>query len=42
MTFEIREDLRGFFITRRAKREEEYVDKNLRLIFKSKRTTIGI
>jgi hypothetical protein len=42
VTFEIREDLRGFWITRGAGREEEYTDKNLRPIFKSGRTSIGI
>jgi hypothetical protein len=42
VSFEIGEDLRGFFVTRRAGREEEYIDKNLRPIFKSGRTTIGV
>lgn len=42
MTFEIREDLRGFWVTRGAGREEEYTDKNLQPIFKSGRTSIGI
>jgi transposase len=42
VTFEIGEDLRGFFVTRGAGREEEYADKNLRPTFKSGRTTMGI
>jgi hypothetical protein len=29
VTFKIREDLRGFWVTREAGREEEYTDKNL-------------
>jgi hypothetical protein len=42
VTFEVREDLWGFWVTRGAKREEEYADKNLRPTFKSRRTTMGI
>ena len=42
MTFEVGEDIRGFFITRGPGREEEYAEKNLRPIFKSGRTTIGV
>jgi hypothetical protein len=42
VTFEVREDLRGFFVTRGPGREEEYAEKNLRLIFKSERTSIGV
>jgi hypothetical protein len=36
------EDLRGFFITRGLRREEEYIKKNLRLTFKSKRTSVSV
>jgi hypothetical protein len=36
------EDLRGFFITKGPRREEEYVEKNLRPTFKSGRTSIGV
>jgi hypothetical protein len=42
VTFEIGEDLRGFWVTREARREEEYTDKNLQPIFKSGRTSMGI
>jgi hypothetical protein len=36
------EDFRGFFITRGLRREEEYIEKNLRPTFKSGRTSIGV
>jgi hypothetical protein len=42
VTFEIGEDLRGFWVTRGAGKEEKYTDKNLRPIFKSGRTSMGI
>ena len=42
MTFKVGEDLRGFFITRGPKREEEYVEKNLKPTFKSGRISVGI
>jgi hypothetical protein len=42
VTFEVREDLRTFFVTRGAKREEEYATKNLRPTFKSERTIVGV
>ena len=42
MTFKIGKDLGGFWVTIGARREEEYADKNLRPIFKSGRTTIGV
>jgi hypothetical protein len=42
VTFEIREDLRGFFVTRGPGREEEYVEKNLCPTFKSGRTTVSV
>jgi hypothetical protein len=42
VTFKVREDLRGFFMTRGPGREEEYADKNLRPTFKSGRTSIGV
>jgi hypothetical protein len=40
--FEVGEDLRTFFVTRGLGREEEYVTKNFRPIFKSGRTTVGV
>ena len=42
MTFEVREDLETFWVTRGPGREEEYASKNLRLTFKSRRTTVGM
>jgi transposase len=42
VTFEIGEDIRGFFVTRGAGREEEYADENLRPMFKSGRTSVGV
>jgi transposase len=42
VTFEVGEDLRTFFVTRGAGREEEYATKNLRPTFKSGRTTVGV
>ena len=42
MTFEVGEDLRGFWVTRGAGREEKYAEKNLRPTFKNRRTTIGV
>ena len=42
VTFEIGEDIRGFFMTRGPRREEEYAEKNLRPTFKSGRTTVGV
>jgi hypothetical protein len=42
VTFKVGEDLRGFWVMRGARREEEYADKHLRPTFKSGRTTIGI
>jgi len=42
VTFKVGEDLRGFFITRGPRREEEYVEKNLKPTFKSGRTSIGV
>ena len=36
------EDLQTFWVTRAPGREEEYIDKNLRPTFKSRRTTIGV
>ena len=42
VTFEIREDLKTFFVTKGARREEEYTTKNLRPTFRSGRTTVGI
>jgi hypothetical protein len=34
--------LRGFWVIREARREEEYADKNLRPTFKSGRTIVDI
>ncbi len=42
VTFKTGEDLRTFFVTRAAGREEEYATKNLRPTFKSGRTTVGV
>jgi hypothetical protein len=42
VTFKVGEDIRGFFITRGARRDKEYVKKNLRPMFKSRRTSVGI
>ncbi len=42
MTFEVGQDLRNFYVTRGAGREEEYATKNLRPTFKSGRTTVGV
>jgi hypothetical protein len=42
MIFKVGEDLRTFFVTRGAGREEEYATKNLRPTFKSGRTTVGV
>jgi hypothetical protein len=42
VTFEIGEDLRGFWVTRGEGREEEYAEKNPRPTFKSRRTTVGV
>ncbi len=42
MTFEIREDVRGFYATRGIRREEEYAENNLRPTFKSGRTFIDV
>jgi len=42
VTFEVGEDLRDFFMTRGPGREEEYAEKNLKLTFKSGRTSVGI
>jgi len=38
----VREDLNTFWVSRAPGREEEYVDKNLRLTFKSGKTTVGV
>jgi len=42
VTFEVGEDLRGFFITRRPGREEEYAENNLKPTFKSGMTSVGV
>ena len=42
MTFKVGEDLRTFYVTREASKEDEYVTKNLQLTFKSGRKSIGI
>ena len=42
VTFEVGEDTNTFWVTREARREEEYADKNLRPTFKSGRTTVGV
>jgi transposase len=42
VTFEVGEDLNTFWVTRAARREEEYADRNLRPTFKSGRTTVGV
>jgi transposase len=42
VTFEVRENLETFWVTRGPGREEEYASKNLRPTFKSRRTTVGV
>jgi len=41
VTFEIGEDLINFWVTRGLGRDEEYIEKNLKLSFKSGRVTVG-
>jgi hypothetical protein len=42
VTFEVGEDLRMFYVTREAGREDEYATKNLRPMFKSGRKSMGV
>ena len=42
VTFKVGEDLCTFWVIRGLRREEEYVDKNLRPTFKSGRTIVGV
>jgi len=42
VTFEIREDQTIFFVTKRVRRDKEYIEKNLRPSFKSRRVTIRV
>jgi transposase len=42
VTFEVGEDLRTFYVTRAAGREDEYATKNLRPTFKSGRKSVGV